>query len=241
MIPEHLAVSPSKKDYGMSVPRLYEKALKAAKARGLTGGNIIYHQERYTPERGWYFSPHFHFLSYIDGGYKCRECKKSAWASESTCGDCDGFEARTRREYKKDGFIVEVAKDREGKKAVRKSIFHTMYYQLDHASYQISAKRRNIVRWFGTHSYRRMKVKVVKKYVGCPICSSRLKHMDYTGDDPKILGLMRRRMRSEDRDAIVDAFENGVSHWEDVAEEVPAYMFKYIGRESERFVYGHLD
>ena len=238
VMPDHFAVSPSEKDYGKSVTELYKLAQKAIEVRGLTGGCNCYHQERYKPKR---FSPHFHYVANGEGVAKCRACNKFEWASEAVCGDCDGFEARTRREYEKDGFIVKIAEDREGKKGVRKSIFFTMYYQLDHCFYRISAKRHNVVRWFGTHSYRKAKVKVVKKYAVCPLCSSRLKVLDYSGDDPRILGLMCRRTLGEDRDTLTHLHEHGVVVWEEREEEVPAYMLKYLGRESEDFANGHLD
>lgn len=244
LMPDHFSVSLGEKDWGVSVLLMAKKAMAAAEVRGLTGGCWVYHQERFKPSRGgWYFAPHFHFVANGEYVGKCRACKKFDFACEAVCGDCDGFEARTRREYYKDGFVVKIAEQEDtGKKGVRKSIFHTMYYQLDHSSYQISAKRHNIVRWFGSHSYRKAKVKVVKKYAGCPLCSSRLKPLDYLGDDPRILGLMRRRTMGEDRDTLTHLHENGVVVWKERVEEVPAYMLKYLGRESEDFVrYGDLD
>lgn len=225
--PDHVVVSPSEKDYGVSVPLLMKKARKAAEARGVNGGVIIYHQERFKRRRGWYFSPHFHFIAYIDGGYKCRGCAKGVHPSKLVCGDCCGFEARTRRLNEKDGFIVAIAKDKKtGVRGERKDVFGSAYYQLHHSSYRVSAKRHNVAVWFGTCSYRRLKVKVEKTHPVCPICGSGLKRLDYTGNDPEILRLKCRRMRSEDRDVITDICQGGVPVWEEIVEEVPAYMVR---------------
>ena len=70
--------------------------------------------------------PHFHALSYIEGGYdRCRSCIKVGH-----CWDCDGFEGRTRRAHVDDGWIVSLAKNENGVVEKRENVFGTAWYQL---------------------------------------------------------------------------------------------------------------
>jgi hypothetical protein len=154
---EHIVVGIPPKDYGLSYEALQSKIAKVLAARKILGGCKIFHafryhdaDETYVGEPAhWFWSPHAHILGFVDGGYsRCRHCKKS----RLDCVKCDGYEGRTRRCYEKDGYIVEVL----GK---RKSIFGTAWYQLNHASVRRGVKRFHVATWFGTCSYRKMKLK----------------------------------------------------------------------------------
>ena len=163
--------------------------LDALRARGIFGGCLIYHHFRWNEHgKRWYRSRHFHVLAFLKGGYsRCRSClDKKCVGRNKQFLNCDGFEARTRREFETDGVIVKVAEDRYGVKAVRRSIFDTAQYQLSHASIRLDAKRANAVFWFGTVSYRRFRFKVEKHKQLCPICESELVRVRFVG----VVGLM---------------------------------------------------
>lgn len=95
---EHISASVPVRDYGLEFETLRKKAVAVLAVRGITGGVLIFHGFRYnSPEEarqkgammGWYWSPHFHVLGYVLGGYgRCRGCKKG-------CLNCDGFEGKT--------------------------------------------------------------------------------------------------------------------------------------------------
>jgi hypothetical protein len=124
---------------------------------------------------GWYWTPHFHIGGFVEGGYaQCRKCKKTV----IDCLACSGFEGRTRRAYEKDGIIVKVM-------AERKTIVGTFWYQLNHASMIQGKERAQVVTWFGTCSYKKLKLKKedrVDKDV-CPICGEELERILYVGKD----------------------------------------------------------
>jgi hypothetical protein len=213
LVPEHIIVSPSKQDWGSDFEALRKKALNAARKRGVIGGCIIPHKER-KPYGVWTLSPHFHILGFFKGGLRCRKCEKFPIACAQVCGNCSGFEALTRRLYDKDGFIVGVAKDKKGLKGERQSVGGTAWYQLNHSSYKVTAKRANVVTWFGTCSYRKLKVVVEKKFAVCPICGDDLKLLEYSGHNEEILRLMRRALFSgQNRDFITGLVEDGVAVW----------------------------
>jgi hypothetical protein len=160
---EHIVVSPAPKDYGLPYKSLLAKADKAMFERGVVGGASMFHPFRYDPIRGWYFSPHFHVLGHIVGGYGCRGCSKVCSAH-----GCDGFEGRTRRLREQDGFVVRVMDKRI-------SVFWTAAYQLDHSAIRVGAKRANVVRWFGVCSYRKLKVTPLMRHkLVCPLCGEEL-------------------------------------------------------------------
>jgi hypothetical protein len=64
---------------------LREKVKTALAVRGVVGGVLIFHGFRYNLRHSWYWSPHFHVLGVISGGYGCRGCKKG-------CVGCGGFD-----------------------------------------------------------------------------------------------------------------------------------------------------
>jgi hypothetical protein len=211
----HIISSIPVSDYKLSFPKLKSKVIKILRALGVLGGVIIFHAQRYHDRNEvfmgekphWYFSPHWHVIGFIDGGYgKCRNCSNY---NKRTCGvyqtekclACDGFEGRSRRQffegcqvYEKEnsavfdefgnkkkigGYIIKV-------KAKRKSIRATAFYQLSHATLVRGAKRATVTWWFGVCSYTKMKLAKedrIKKGV-CPICQHELERVVYVGNDP---------------------------------------------------------
>ena len=186
---EHVICSIPPEDYYITdYDVMRARAIKALKLRGVIGGNLIFHATRQHRNGEDFFSPHWHCLCFILGGYgRCRACvdKKCVGRSREFLR-CDGFESVTRRCFETDGVIVKVAEDRYGVKAVRRSIFDTAQYQLSHASIRTDAKRANAVFWFGVVSYRRFRFKVEKRKVLCPICESELVRVRFVG----VVGLM---------------------------------------------------
>jgi len=96
------------------------------------------------------------------------------------CAGCDGFEATTRKHFKKDGYIVKVLPR-------RKSVGGTAWYQLNHASVKRNTTRFHVATWFGVCSYRKLKVTVEPKKCVCPICQHDLRDLLYVGRDRAIL------------------------------------------------------
>ena len=185
---EHIVVSIRSEDYGLSLDALRKKAVKLMANRGIIGGSIIFHGFRYAnrfeAQRrgvpfGWRWSPHFHILVFVGGeGYgSCRKCKGG------DCYACKGFEGITRRENKKDGWIVKVLDK-------RKTVGGTCWYQLNHCSIQRGSKKSHATTWFGVCSYRMLEI-INGDDVGiqhkCPICNSELVHIRYLGNSKLLL------------------------------------------------------
>lgn len=167
---EHIVISIPSKDYGLSFPSLRKKALKVLSECGVIGGVMIPHAFRYSFKKNWYFSPHFHVIGFILGGYgRCRHCKGG------NCYACDGFEGRVYRAYRENGYIVRALGE-------RKTIFGTAWYQLNHASIRANVKRSHVATWFGICSYRKLKVTVEKHKALCPICNEELEKLYYMGE-----------------------------------------------------------
>jgi len=138
-LPEHIVASVPARDYGLKFKSLRNKVVKILAVRGVVGGVLIFHAFRYNVRQHWYWSPHFHVLGFVSGGYgRCRGCKRKGL----DCLGCGGFEGRTRRAFEKDGYIVKVL----GK---RKTVFGTAWYQLNHASVRVGGKRSSVATWFG--------------------------------------------------------------------------------------------
>jgi hypothetical protein len=187
---EHIIVSIPVFDYGLDFPELKKKCIRLVEALGVLGGLLIFHVSRYrnayeaaavNEPMGWYFSPHWHILGYIDGGYgRCRRCKKS----RVCCMSCSGFEGRARRfnsgvdgKGKGKGYIFKV-KDK------RKTIHGTLWYQMNHAAFVRGKRENRVVFWFGVCSYRKAKMvrdKSVHEKL-CPCCGSPLEHIVYVGE-----------------------------------------------------------
>jgi hypothetical protein len=198
--PEHVVVSPSIGDYGLGYEDLRSKVVKILEGRGVIGGCLIFHGFRYNNVRLWYWSPHFHVLGVIKGGYGCRDCNHE----RGDCRSCSGFNGREVRGFEKDGYIVKVM----GK---RKTIFGTAWYQLNHSTIRTNVRRPHACTWFGVCSYRKLKVKVEKKKSLCPICGEELVKLHYLG--------VKRIVKERDSPDYVGSFvddlvdESGSLNW----------------------------
>lgn len=169
---EHLMISVPSFDYGLDLKSLRLKIIKLLKARGVVGGCLIFHGFRYKPSKGWYFSPHFHVLGFILGGYsRCRNCKRK-WNCLKGCGE---FDDRAWQAFQTDGYYVKVFEKRI-------TVMGTAWYQLNHASIMKDVKRFHVSTWYGNVSYRKLKVTVELRKSVCPICKHDLVRIRYFGD-----------------------------------------------------------
>jgi hypothetical protein len=173
---EHIIVGIPSKFWHLSYEELKKKCFEGCSVRGVIGGVLIFHGFRYNVRKHWYWSPHFHVLGFIFGGYKCRGCK--IVKEKGKCGienrGCDGFVNRNFRENEKDGLYFKV-------KGKRKTVWGTARYQLDHASIDVTKKRFRVATYFGVCSYRKLKVTVEKHKDLCRICKHELTWHDYFG------------------------------------------------------------
>ena len=179
--PDHVIDSIPKSEYELPLEKLKIKSLKAVRGRGFLGGFQIFHAQRYHHANEayvgepahWFYAPHFHYAGFLDGGYgACRSCHKA----KSECWGCRGFEGVTRRLNLTDGHIVKV-------KGARKTVFGTLYYQLNHATLVRGKVRSHVGSWVGICGYTKHKLKVgerKKKHV-CPICGHDLVPIKYVG------------------------------------------------------------
>lgn len=174
--PEHIIATVNPSYYGLSYAQLREKIKQMLRARGVIGGVMIFHPFRFNERQFWYWSPHFHVLGFILGGYKCRRCKKIEKSGK--CGienvGCNGFVNRNYREYEKDCCIFKV-------KGERRTLWGTARYQLDHSGVDVTKKRFHVAVWFGCCSYRKLKVKVEDRKSVCPCCLHDLERLRYVG------------------------------------------------------------
>lgn len=151
--PEHVIVSPPLSDWGLAEfhnDKFLAKVRKICSDVGYMGGATIFHGFTYynfqeSLEKGglfgWNWHPHVHKIGFIAGGYgECRSCAKfvrryrtrggklvEQHGSEVVCVGCDGFEARVRRENKKNGYIIKCMGERA-------TIFGSAFYQLEHSA-----------------------------------------------------------------------------------------------------------
>jgi len=177
---EHIVASVPVRDYGLEHSDLRRKVDKILKARGVHGVKI-FHGFRYDYVKlTWYFSPHFHVLGFVLGGYRCRGCKDAVCIGKGNFNRCEGFEAVTRQLWVNDGYIVKVL-------AKRKTVVGTAWYQLNHASIKKGVKRFHVATWFGVCSYRKLKVTIELKKRVCPICGRDLVKLRYCGRDSSVL------------------------------------------------------
>lgn len=199
---EHAVASVPLCDYHLSFEKLRAKCRKVLRKRGFIGSALIFHGFRYKPSLGWYWSPHFHVLGFILGGYaRCRNCKNRKCVGIGNFGKCDGFEAVTRKCYVNDKWIVKVF----GK---RKTIFGTVWYQLNHASYNSTVKNFHVITWWGVLSYCKLKFTPEMRKQLCPICQGELGGVCYVGLNPE-------QFRDK-REGFADYREGGVVVWEEV-------------------------
>lgn len=165
---EHIVVALPPELYGLSFEGLRRKAVEVLSTRNVVGGVLIFHGFRYNPVKRWYWSPHFHCIGFIKGGYgRCRGCAKCVKG-------CGGFVDRSYRLHEKDDCIVKVLGE-------RKTVFGTAWYQLNHASLKVDAVRFHVATWFGVCSYRKLKVKREATVEVCPICGHELIQIRYFG------------------------------------------------------------
>lgn len=187
---EHGTISVPLKDYA----RLLKMGVKEFSAywRMVEGvllelgvvGVSMFHPARYSPDRGWYFSPHFHFSGCIVPSYgRCRRCTDKVCRGRSgEFSRCDGFDARCRRVNVDFGFIIRVFGKRkkewirydfDGEDVIvlgdKDNVRGTVAYELSHAGLVVGSKRANVVHWFGV-KLRGMKIVVVRRKQLCPAC-----------------------------------------------------------------------
>ena len=170
---EHIVVSVHPEDYGLSEKVLRKKSRLALKVRGVVGGCMIFHGYRMDRERGvLIWSPHYHTLGFIEGGFDaCRSCVHV----REDCSSCSGFKGREVREYKKDRYLVKVLDERE-------TVFGTAFYQLNHATVKVSfASRFHAVTWFGVCGNRKYSSVKLKSEDVCPACSEDMVKCAYVG------------------------------------------------------------
>jgi hypothetical protein len=174
---EHFSISVPLEWYELPYSFLVERVLRALADRGVVGGALIFHRDRFRwvgGRRVPYLSMHFHALAFAPDRQKCRHCERVCFKG------CGGFIDRNYRCGEKDGCLVKVL----GK---RKTVSGTAWYQLNHSSYRVGVKRSNVVRWFGVCSYRRLKVTVEKRKELCPMCGNELVKLLYFGSNPEVL------------------------------------------------------
>jgi hypothetical protein len=182
-IAEHIIDSVPIAEYGLPFEKIKANSLKAMAARHYIGGIMIFHAQRFANfaeavrkgiPAGWRYGPHFHYLDFLEGGYGvCRGCKKS----RQECLGCKGFEGVTRRLNLTDGHIVKV-------KGAQKTIFGTLWYQMNHMTIVKGKIRYHTVIWSGICSYRKLKLQKedrINRHV-CPICGHDLVPLEYVGE-----------------------------------------------------------
>lgn len=195
---EHIVATVPPKFYGLSYEALRAKILEILRVRRVIGGALIFHGFRLDKKKWWwYWSPHFHVLGFILGGYNCRDCKKTCFRG---CGEWEDWKYRC---YEQDGCIVRVLDE-------RKTVGGTAWYQLNHASHRVDTVRFHVATWFGVCSYRKLKVSAEYKKNVCPICQHDLVRLMYSGWKSFILDREASGFR---RDSFEDAFENGCKVW----------------------------
>lgn len=212
-VAEHLTASVPVRDYGLDFKVMRARTLKALRVRGVIGGCLIFHAFRYNLSKFWYFSPHFHVIGHILGGFrKCRRCCYcNDKGSRSHCEGCREFYGVSKRHFKEDGYIVEVFEKRGASYYTGKpNIVGTAVYQLGHCSVKRDVKNFRAVTWFGVCSYRKLKVtKELRKDV-CPICQHELVWLHYFGS--KVFNL-DGDSPSYQRDSFEDFVENDRIVW----------------------------
>ena len=171
---EHISASMPKELYGKSYDVMCRACWSALRCRDVIGCATIIHPFRKDKvRRDLVKSFHFHCLGYFRGGYRCRECSKNV---NGVCLDlgCDGFEAVTRREYEKDGFIVKLATNELGVVEKRASVFGTSWYQFEHSGYLDGIKSFQIVRWWGNVAKKKFKTVKRPNVSFCGVCREEL-------------------------------------------------------------------
>jgi hypothetical protein len=182
---EHIICSVPVKDYGLDLRRLRKKVIEILSSCGVVGGCVIFHGFRYRRTKGWYWNVHFHILGFVLGGYsRCRHC------TGGNCYACSGVEGRLYKVYQDSGYIVRVLDE-------RRSIGGTAWYQLNHATVKVDARRFRVATWFGVCSYRKLKVSPELRRRFCPICLHDLERLLYFGSKDWFSGEFEKKNKFE--------------------------------------------
>jgi hypothetical protein len=168
---EHIICSLPKDDYGLTYKEAKRKAVKILGSCGVFGGVMVPHGNRIDKSTGVEsFSPHFHSLGFVSPSYdKCRRCKGA------DCYTCDGTEGRCYRVFRDTGYIVKVMSEE------RRTVGGTAFYELSHASTDMSKKGFRVAVWFGRTGYNNLGVKFEKPRFRCPQCGSDCGFLEYVG------------------------------------------------------------
>ena len=119
------------------------------------------------------FSPHYHVLGFIRGGFDvCRGCVHV----REDCVSCSGFKGREVREFAKDGYLVKVFER-------RKTVVGTVFYQLHHATVRVGVKRFHVVTHFGVCANSRLKGRKVEVVPVCPACHGEMAKKVHVGEE----------------------------------------------------------
>ena len=218
---EHIVVGLPSTYFHLSLELMKLKVIKGLKNRGVVGGVLIFHGFRLKkPQFYWYWSPHFHVLGYIFGGFgRCRHCHKH-WSKEN-CNGCGGYQDRTFREYEKDSLIMKV-------KGKRKTVFGTVWYALEHSSHKKGSVRFHVATYFGNISYHKMKVTAEMRKRHCPICLHDLVKIRYHGSelDPWLLAFSGDGWSKYEEQPQWRILEREVV-WQEVVSESKKYSYDY--------------
>jgi hypothetical protein len=169
---EHVTVSVPVADRDLAESVLRRKCRSALLDRGVHGGCMIFHGYRMNRERDCLvWSPHYHVLGFITGGFdRCRKCVHA----REDCVACDGFKGRECRGFERDGYLVKVHDK-------RKTIFGTAHYQLNHATIRYGIKRFHVVTWFGSCGCRKFRGLKLRSEKVCPVCQGEMVRCVYVG------------------------------------------------------------
>lgn len=166
---EHIVSSCCVADRDLPEHVLRARCRKALVDRGVSGSVMIFHAYREDRERHvLVWSPHYHIMGFLKGGYRCRDCR------QQFCSKCDGFEGLTRRLNASDGFIVRVL----GK---RQTVVGTAFYQANHASLRLGVRRFHCFTWWGNCSCSKFKAEKLKAEILCPVCHNEMSRCAYVG------------------------------------------------------------
>ena len=171
---EHIVVSPAVADRNLPEYVMRKKCREALVDCSVVGGVMIFHGFRINKERRvLVWSPHFHVLGFVLGGFaRCRRCKGA------DCYECDGgFMGKAYKLYRENGYIVDVKDERE-------CIFGSAWYQLHHATIRLGVKRFHTFTWFGGCGNRKFSSEKVFCKSLCAVCSEEMTRAVYVGNEP---------------------------------------------------------
>jgi hypothetical protein len=196
---DHIVASLPKDDYGLTYKEAKRKCIGILASCGVIGGVMIVHGNRMDKlTRVESFSPHFHVVGFVEGGYeRCRRC------TGGDCYACDGIEGRCYRAYRDTGYIVRVLDE-------RRTVGGTAYYQLNHSSTDMSKRRFRIAVWFGRCGYRNLGVTSEKPRLKCPKCGGQCGSLEYVGSKHFVID----KKSSDFKKVLFEPyFENGSPAW----------------------------